>query len=42
MGMVSNVKNQLQILKETGWEDLLEEVSTLCLENIIDIPKYGR
>ncbi|XP_074323164.1 uncharacterized protein LOC141660101 [Apium graveolens] len=36
--MVSNVKKQLQNLRESGWDELLEEVSTFCFEQKINIP----
>ncbi|XP_074362582.1 uncharacterized protein LOC141702871 [Apium graveolens] len=38
MSMVSYVKKQLQNLRESGWDELLEEVSTFCLEQKINIP----
>lgn len=38
MNLVANVKRQLQNLRENGWDELFEEVSTFSLENNIVIP----
>lgn len=38
MSLVFNVKKQLQNIRENGWDELLEEVSTFCSEHKIDLP----
>ena len=38
MKLVDISKQRLQVLRDDGWNSLLEEVSTFCAKNNIDVP----
>lgn len=38
MNLVKLCKQQLQVQREAGWNSLVDEVSSFCVENGIDVP----
>lgn len=38
MNLVKLCKQQLQVKREAGWNSLIDEVSSFCVENGIDVP----